>query len=210
MLGIVPFALITGVAAAASTVGGFIGWATSPIIFAGAAQLATIELFNTGAAALVIIATALTINARHLMYSAALSPAFQQFPRVWRMTLPYLLTDQAFAVSIIRFETETDPAYRRWFFVGAGMALWLPWQLSVAIGVVFGSVIPESWSLGFAIPLVFLALLTPAVKNRPGLLAAVVGGGVAVAAAAAPYSAGLLLGAVCGVIAGVTAEGRLR
>ena len=43
-----PFGLVLGVTAAASGhVGGALGIATSPIIFAGAAQLVTVQLFGT-------------------------------------------------------------------------------------------------------------------------------------------------------------------
>lgn len=210
LLGVVPFGLIFGVAAAASVVGGGLGYATSIVIFGGAAQLATIELFNAGAAGLVIVATGLVINSRHLMYSAALAPAFSEFPRRWRLTLPYLLTDQAFAVSIVRFEEERDPRYRRQFFLGGGGALWITWQLTTGTGVLFGRVIPATWSLDFAIPLVFLALLIPTLKDRPALLAAIVGGVVAVVASGAPYHSGLMIGALSGVVAGVIAERAAR
>jgi predicted branched-subunit amino acid permease len=210
LLGVVPFGLIFGVAAAASVVGGTIGYATSLIIFGGSAQLATIELFNAGAAGFVIVATGLVLNALHLMYSAALAPAFAEFSRPQRILLPYLLTDQAFAVSIVRFHDEQDPRYRRLFFLGAGSGLWLTWQLSTGVGVLFGAIIPATWSLDFAIPLVFLALLVPTLSDRPALIAALVGGGVAVAASAAPFHTGLMIGALCGVVAGVVAERATR
>lgn len=206
LVGVVPFGLIFGVAAAASAIGGGLGYATSLVIFGGAAQLATIELFNEGAAALVIVATGLVINSRHLMYSAALAPAFSAFPRGWRLFLPYLLTDQAFAVSIVRFEEEHDPRARRFFFLGAGMALWTTWQMTTATGVVFGRVVPQSWSLDFAIPLVFLALLMPTLKDRPSLVAALVGGVVAILADSAPYHSGLMIGAISGVTAAVIVD----
>lgn len=206
LLAIVPFGLVFGVTAAGTVVGAGWGLATSFIIFAGAAQLATVQLLNGGTALAVVVLTALVINVRHLMYSAALAPHFRDFPRRWRVALPYLLTDQAFAVSTLRFERGADPAYKRWFFFGAGLALWIPWQLSTLAGVALGAQIPESLGLGFAIPLVFLVLLIPVVQTRPGLIAAIVGGGVAVLAAPASYGLGLVIGAVAGVAAGVTAE----
>ena len=52
----------------------------------------------------------------------------------------------------------------------------------------------------------FLVLLIPVVQTRPGLVAAVVGGLVAVAASGAPYGLGLVIGALGGVGAGVLAE----
>ena len=72
------------------------------------------------------------------------------------------------------------------------------------VGVVLGAQIPESLGLGFAIPLVFLVLMVPLVRTRPGLVAGVVGGVVAVAAHGVPYSLGLVIGALSGVAAAVT------
>ena len=206
LLAVVPFGLVLGVTAAATAVGGLLGIATSSIIFAGAAQLVTIQLFDAGTSLFVVILTALVVNVRHLMYSAALAPHFSEFPRRSRWLLPYLLTDQAFAVSMTRYETADDPLYKRWYFAGAGLTLWVSWQIATVAGVVLGAQIPDSLGLSFAIPLVFLALLIPVVQTRPGLLAAVVGGLVAVAAFDAPYGLGLVIGALAGIAAGVVAE----
>lgn len=207
LLAIVPFGLVLGVTAAASSnVGGGLGIATSSIIFAGAAQLVTIQLMDTGTSLAVVIVTALIVNLRHLMYSAALAPHFSEWPGRSRLFLPYLLTDQSFALSMVRYETVDDPTYKRWFFFGAGLGLWVPWQLSTIAGVVVGAQIPGSLDLGFAIPLVFLVLLIPSVQTRPGLTAAIVGGMVAVAASDAPYSLGLMIGALVGVAAGVAVQ----
>ena len=205
LIAVIPFGLVFGIVAAGSEVGPWLGGATSFIIFAGAAQLATLQLIDAGAAGAVVVATALVINARHLMYSAALAPAFREFPRWARFALPYLLTDQAFAISIVRFGEVEDPLYRRWFFTGAGLSLWVPWQIFTVTGIVLGAQIPASWSLDFAIPLMFVILLIPTIKSRPELIAAVVGATVAVVAAGAPYGLGLIIGAVSGVVAGVIA-----
>jgi 4-azaleucine resistance transporter AzlC len=210
MLGVVPFGLVFGIVAAGSSVGSLLGGASSVIIFAGAAQLATLQLIDAGAAMAVVIATALIINSRHLMYSAALAPHFREFPTSARFSLPYLMTDQAFAVSIVRYGDVTDPIYKRWYFAGAALSLWIVWQASTIVGILLGGQIPTSWSLDFAIPLVFLVLLIPAIKSRPDLIAALVGGGVAVAAYGAPYGLGLIVGALSGITAGVVAQRVLR
>ena len=207
LLAVVPFGLVLGVTAAASeVVGGAVGIGTSFIIFAGAAQLVTVQLLDSGTSLAVVIITALVVNVRHLMYSAALAPHFSEFPRRSRMLLPYVLTDQAFAVSMLRYETVDDPVYKRWYFTGAAFTLWGSWQLATIAGVVLGAQIPESLGLAFAIPLVFLVLLIPVVQTRPGLVAAVVGGVTAVAASDAPYGLGLVIGALAGVAAGVATE----
>ncbi|GMQ85734.1 MAG: AzlC family ABC transporter permease [Acidimicrobiia bacterium] len=206
LIATVPFGLVLGIVAAESSVGPVLGYATSIIIFAGAAQLATIQLLDEGIVAAVVVATALVINSRHLMYSAALAPHFREFPRWARYVLPYVLTDQAFAVSIVRYNEVTDPAYKRRFFTGAALTLWGSWQLATFVGIVVGAQLPQSLSLDFTIPLVFVALLVLTVRSRPELVAALVGGGIAVLAAPAPYGLGLIIGALGGIAAGVAAH----
>jgi 4-azaleucine resistance transporter AzlC len=210
LIGVIPFGLVFGIVAAGSTVGPWLGGSTSVIIFGGAAQLATLQLIDAGVTGAVVIATALVINARHLMYSAALAPHFRDFPTIARFALPYVMTDQAFAGSIVRYGDVTDPVYKQWYFTGAALALWVTWQISTIVGIILGAQVPASWSLDFAIPLVFLVLLIPAIKSRPELIAAVVGGGIAVAAAGAPYGLGLMIGAISGVVAGIIAQRVLR
>ena len=206
LIGVVPFGLVFGVVAADSVIGPALAWATSFIIFGGAAQLATIQLLDEGVVAVVVIATALVIGSRHVMYSAALVPYFQHFPRWSRFVLPYVLTDQAFGVSMVRFQDLDDPVEQRWFFTGAAVTLWISWQLSTLIGVLVGAQLPEALSLEFAIPLVFIALLVLTVRTRPELVAALVGGAAAVIAAPAPLGLGLIVGALAGVAAGVVAH----
>jgi predicted branched-subunit amino acid permease len=151
----------------------------------------------------VVVATALVVNSRHVMYSAAMAEPFRAFPTRWRWSLPYLLTDQAFVLSSTRWATEEDPVYRRWFFLSVGLSLWITWQASTAVGVIVGAEIPEWWSLDFAIPLVFLALLTGSVKGRAGTAAAATAGITAVAAAGMPWNVGLIVATAAGIAAGI-------
>ena len=103
-------------------------------------------------------------------------------------------------------ETVADPEYKRRFYLGAALGLWFTWQSTTGLGALAGASVPASWSLDFAIPLVFLALLIPAITNRPGLVAAIVAGAIAVAGAEIPYNLGLMIGATSGIVAGVVAE----
>ena len=76
------------------------------------------------------------------------------------------------------------------------------------LGALAGALIPESWSLDFAIPLVFMVLIIPALDRKPGIAAAIVGGVVAVTARDVPYRLGLIIAALAGIAAGVIAERR--
>lgn len=205
LLGIVPFGLVAGIAAvnAGMELAEAIG--LSVIVFAGASQLAAIELLANNAPLAVVIGTAVVINVRMVMYSASIAPHFAEYGQRFRAALAYLLTDQAYALSVAEFEGGTDRT--RWrYYLGAAATLWVVWQIATVVGFVIGAGVPESWGLTFAVPLVFLALLVPAMKDRPTILAGVVGGAVAVGAAGLPMNLGLLTGAVSGILAGLAME----
>ena len=116
----------------------------------------------------------------------------------------YILTDQSFAVSVVRFgERDERLADRFAFYMGASLGLWAIWQIASIVGVVVGTGVPESWSLDFAIPLVFIALLFPAIKDRGTTIAAVVGALAAVALVGLPLNLGLLVASALALVAGV-------
>lgn len=203
MVGVAPFALIAGFAGVDAGVSQVQTVAFSVLVFAGAAQLAALELIGRDGATAVVVATALVINARFLMYSASLAPSLRGLGTGRRALVAYLLTDQAFVVSALRYEQrEEPPGTRLAYFLGAAVPLWIEWQAGTVVGAVAGAAVPASWSLDFAIPLVFLALLVPAVRDRAGVAAAGVAAVVAVAAGGLRFNSGLLLAAVAGIAAG--------
>ena len=65
------------------------------------------------------------------------------------------------------------------YYFGAALLLWANWQVCTIIGILIGSAVPDSLPLDFAVPLVFLVLLVPAISSRPAAVAAIVGGLVA-------------------------------
>jgi len=196
LLGVVPFGLVAGVAAIEAGFPPELAVAMSVIVFAGAAQLALIDLVGQGAAPAVAAATALIVNLRYLMYSASIAPRFRTYTVRWRALCAYLMTDQAYALAIVREGSV------RAYYLGAAAALWIVWVTTTAAGVALGASIPSAWNLSFAIPLTFLALLVPVVEGRPTLAATLVGGAVATAGVGLPFNLGLLAGAVAGIGAG--------
>ncbi|WP_455385092.1 AzlC family ABC transporter permease [Acidihalobacter prosperus] len=206
--GVIPFGMICGVTAVKAGLSPEVAMGMSVFIFAGASQLATVQLLAQGALPAVILFTALVINLRFAMYSASLAPHFQHLPKRWRWLIAYLLTDQGYAMSINHFlsDNPTAQARKHWFYFGTGVAMWGVWQPATIAGILLGATIPTSWSLDFAIPLTFMALLIPGLRDRPTLVAAVVGGSVAVLAAGLPFNLGLVLAAVSGIGAGLATE----
>ncbi len=204
VLGVAPFGLVAGIAAIEVGLSPAQAVGMSVVVFAGASQLAALELLGVDAPLAVVVVTAVVINLRMVMYSASIAPYFREFAPRWKAPLAYVLTDQAYALSIARFR-RGDPD-RRAYYLGVAVTLWVVWQLATVAGVVVGTGVPAAWGLEFAVPLVFLALLVPAMEDRTTSLAAVVGGTVALAAGGLALNLGLLVGATAGVVAGFGAE----
>ncbi len=201
MVAAFPFGLVYGVAVTQSPINSWLGFAASFVILAGAAQLSLLELMFDASWA-VAVGTALVINLRFVLYSAALSPSFAEFPAKWRFTLPYLMTDQAASISILEYERVEDPLWRRWFYLGGGLSFASAWWAGSAAGIAFGGTIPDSWQIQFAFPLMFIALLMPTLRNRPAIVAALAGGAITVASKDLPNGLNICLGAIAGVAAG--------
>ena len=206
LLGVTPFGMAYGAYAVKSGLSSGLAQAMSAIIFGGASQLVASRLIAQSVPGAVIVLTVLLVNLRHMLYSAALAPHVEHLERRWRWLLAYLLTDEAYATAITRYRRGDAAAYGHWFFLGTGLALWTAWQISTAIGVFVGAAVPDSWSLDFALPLTFIALLVPALTGRPAIVAAAVAGCVAVLGYHWPYGTGLLSAAVAGMLAGMVAD----
>ncbi len=197
--------------------------AMSAVVFAGSAQFIAVQLIANGAPALVLLLTTFVVNIRHLLYSASVAPYLAGLRPGWKWLLAYLLTDEAYAVAILHYQ-QTDarhrgdaedaesrratPRPRHYYLLGAGLALWLTWQLSTALGITLGAAVPPGWGLDFALPLTFIALLAPVLKDRPAIVAALAAGAVALIAAGWPYKLGLVAAALAGIAAGAWADRR--
>lgn len=203
----VPFALVIGLAIVDAGVNPLIGWSSSWIIFGGAAQLTLISLLGTGTAMVSAISAALIVNARHLMYSGAIVQHFQNQPRWMQICGPYLLIDQVFALSLLR--GHDSPEAFRTYYLTVGITFWAIWQIATALGLLLGPVVPASWHLHFAVPILFLGMVVMGIDRFPKLVAAVVGAGVTFVCAELPNRSGLLVGALAGIVAGTLTE-RLR
>lgn len=180
--------------------------AMSSIVFAGTSQFVGVRLIAGGVPGIMIVLATLLVNLRHLLYSASLAPHVDHLGARWRWLLAYLLTDEAFATSMSRYRLSDDSRHKHWYLLGAGLALWVTWQITTGLGIFLGAAVPDSWSLDFALPLTFLALLMPVLTSRPALAAAVVAGAVAMLGFGWPYGTALITAAVLGLSAGVALD----
>ena len=159
LLPVVPFGIIFGAIGIELGFGPYITYATSIIIFSGASQIVFFQLLSNGASSLIAITSSSVVSTRHLLYGAVVAQYLSKLSLMWKIFLSYLLTDQAFAVSQEFFKKNSNDAYKHYHLLGAGLTLWIVWQLTTVIGILLGSIVPEELGLSFTIPLTFLALL---------------------------------------------------
>jgi 4-azaleucine resistance transporter AzlC len=208
LIGVFPFGLIYGALALGAGLSPLESQMMSSMVFAGSAQFITSQLVHESAPGFVIVLTIAVVNLRHMLYSASLAPYVASLPTRWKAVLSYLLTDEAYAPTILHYEKEGRTPHAHWFWFGAGCALWTVWQLSTALGIFLGAAIPESWSLEFALPLTFIAMLVPVLKGHPAIAAALSAGAVALLAFSLPYKLGLIVAALVGIFVGTVLEGK--
>jgi 4-azaleucine resistance transporter AzlC len=204
--GMIPFAMISGIAAVETGLSPSLAMAMSVLIFAGASQLAALQLVAQAAPLAVIVLTALVINLRFSMYSASLAPYFRTLSMKWKSLIAYLLTDPAYGISITRFRHFPGLANRHWFYLGVAASTWLIWQFFTAAGVFLGTRVPTNWSLDFAIPLMFIALAVPALHDRATIAAGLTSALVSVLVFHLPLNLGLIVAAGTGILIGVLVE----
>ncbi len=208
LIGDFPFGLIYGALALNAGLTPAAAQAMSSIVFAGSSQFIATQLLGEAAPGVVIVLTIAVVNLRHMLYSASLAPYAAALPARWKVLLSYLLTDEAYAPTILRYERTGVTRYAHWFWFGAGLSLWVTWQVSTALGILLGAAIPESWSLDFALPLTFIAMVVPALKDRPAIAAALSAGITALLAYPLPYRLGLIVAALVGIAVGTFLEGK--
>ncbi|GAB4547295.1 MAG: AzlC family ABC transporter permease [Anaerolineales bacterium] len=208
LVGVFPFGMIYGALALNAGLSAAAAQGMSSIVFAGSAQFVAAQLMKESAPGFVIVLTIAVVNLRHMLYSASLAPYFKDLSLRWKILLSYFLTDEAYAPSAVHYQLKGVQAQTHWFVLGAGFSLWFIWQVSAALGIFLGGAIPDSWQLDFALPLTFLAMTIPALKNRAMVAAACSAGLVALVAYALPFKLGLILAALTGIFVGTFLEGR--
>lgn len=199
IIGIIPFGLVTGAAVAEAGFGPWEALGMSLLVNAGAAQLTATTLFSENAPLLVVIGTALVVNARMFIYSTSLAPVLDASAGKWRPLLGHPLIDQSYAATMTRGRYLPNVNIAA-YYVTAWATLASIWQVTNVVGALVGSFVPPAWSLEFTVPLVFLAMLMPSLKTRFDIESALVAG---ICAAALVPMLPMQLGLPAAIIAGM-------
>ena len=198
---VIPFGIIYGVVGVELGLSPLVTFAMSFIIFAGSSQIAFVQLYTAGASPLVMISSVLAINSRHFLYSAVLAQYLNKLNLYWKILLGYLMTDQAFSVSLSYFKKNQKKTFSHYHMLGSGFTLWLLWQISTLSGIVLGNVIPEALGLEFAIPLTFLSLIIAELKKYDHLLIIIISGAISLVTYNFPLKVYIILSAFVGLVA---------
>lgn len=150
----------------------------SVLVFAGGSQFAAVGILIAGGDPVAAVIAGLVLNSRHLAFGFAVASALgARMPL--RLLGAHLITDESTAFAI----AEPDPARKRVVYWSVAVALFVAWNVSVAIGALLGTVVGDTDALGIdaAFPAVLLALVLPSVRRRPLIVAVLVGAVIAVA-----------------------------
>lgn len=209
VLSLLPFALTIGAVLASSSIGTVEGILSGPLILAGAAQLMAVQMLEDGAAPFVIVFSALLINARIILYSAALAPWFREESLGRRLLLAIPLIDPLYFTVGARFDRcDLDRRHRQAYYAGAASLLVATWVIAQSLAIIAGAGLPDGVGLHIGAPLALAGMLAKSTTTRPALAAAGAAAVLVVFAAGLPFHSAVLVSAIGGIGVGALVSRR--
>jgi predicted branched-subunit amino acid permease len=198
--------LVTGIAMAKSVLTLPQSLGMSIAVYAGSAQLAVLPFFAAKLPLWTILLTAAMVNLRFVIFSAGLAPHFAYLPLRRRLLLGYFNGDIIYLMFSKRnFPVGFHPG-KEAFFWGMAVSCWLSWQISSIVGILLGSLFPDSWGLDLAGTLALIPLIVSAVATRSTLAAVGVACIAALLAFNLPYGLALPIAVAAALAAGTFAD----
>jgi predicted branched-subunit amino acid permease len=202
-IGIAAWGLITGVAMGKSGLPLPLMAMMSLLVFAGSAQLAVLPLMAHGAPAWVVWATALCVNLRFMIFSAAWRPYFIGYPWHLRLRLAYFTADLNYVLFMRRFPEPRPTPEQLPYFWGGVACNWTAWQVPSMFGIFLADAVPVHWGFGFAGTLALLGVGASLISGRGTAVAGGVAACAAVAAYALPYKLNIVVAIAAAVAMGL-------
>jgi predicted branched-subunit amino acid permease len=197
---IAPLGLAVGVALADTSAPALLAWASAPLLVAGAAQIVLFTQLDLGSSAVAASVAALLVNARFVLYGAALAPRFAGGSRWFRLLAPHLVVDQTYALVTQNVPADAPDRAFRSYFTSAAVPMACTWTVSVAVGMLSGPWFPSALRLDLVLPVMFVALIVPGLRRRTEAIA--VAAGAALVFAGGSGTGTVALAAVVGAVIG--------
>jgi predicted branched-subunit amino acid permease len=205
-LGIAAWGLVTGVTMVKSGLSVPLAVAMSLVVFAGTAQLAALPLITAGAPLWVVLATAVCVNLRFVIFSAAWRPYLAHLPRARRVAMAYFTADMNYVLFMRRFPKAEPAPEQIPYFWGAMATNWASWQVASMIGILAGDAIPAHWGIGFAGTIALVGLMCSLLDSRAAVVAALVAGAAAVVAYSLPLKLNIVVAILAAVAVGLVLD----
>lgn len=157
--------------------------AMSLLVFTGASQFAAVGVVEAGGTPAAAIGSALLLAARNGFYAVTMS-RYISGPWWRRAAAAQLTIDESTAVGL----GQKNPHHIEGGFWAGGIAVFVFWNIGTLIGALSGDALGDPAALGLdaAFPAGFISLAAPALRHRPGQVAAA--GGVVIALVAVPFT----------------------
>jgi len=200
LLSVIPFGIIFGAIGIELGFNHYLIYGTSLIIFGGASQIVFIQLLSGGASSLIAITSVGVVNSRHLLYGAVLSQYLEKLSLLKKLIYSYFITDQGFAVSNLYLKENKNKEFNYYHIIGAGITLWISWQISTILGIILGSFIPDELGLKFAIPLTFIAIIVQDLRKIDHVIVMIVSGVSALILYNIPFNSYIIVSPLIGLL----------
>ena len=212
LIGALPFGIIFGTLSLSSGLSFQGTMAMSAFVFAGSAQFIALGLLATNTAWPIIVLTTFVVNLRHMLYAATLVSYVKRLTVSWRISLAFWLTDETFAVVIHRYNQPDNSPRKHWYYLGSALAMYINWQICTFLGLTVGRLMPDAaaWGLDFAMPVTFIGMIIPYLKNKPMWGAVIIAGFISILAYPLPHKLGLILATLSGIVGGLLFEFYLK
>ncbi|HLW61722.1 MAG TPA: AzlC family ABC transporter permease [bacterium] len=205
-LGVVPFGVVYAVVGRRAGLSAWEIQVMSLLVYAGGAQFTAVRLLAQGAPRSVLVVATALINLRHVLYGLSLAQPLREARPGLRGVVAFFLVDESYGLGTRAYlDGRGSVAY----LLGAGISLYVAWNVGTALGAVVTAAVPDPRSAGLDLvfPLTFAALLAPLLRgpaNRQAAAASFLAALVSVPRL--PGGAGFVVATVLGMLCGLRAH----
>lgn len=206
-LAVIPWGVLAGSMAVETGLDFWQSVAMSAMVFAGAAQLVTLGLLNSGAGYITIVISVFFITSQHLLYGLTLRPQVKDFTTPQRLSIGFLLTDELFAISAAKRQSLSFP-----YLFGAGFSFYIVWLITSLCGIAMANIVGDlsRLHLDFSVVATLLAIVVPLTRKISTLCGVIFSLVVAIVLSMYSFSSAIVIAGVGGMFVSVAVSRLLK